>query len=38
MNKNKPFLKWTVIAFLVVVITILHYTTVDSHTGAHHLP
>lgn len=35
MNKNKPFLKWTVIAFLVVVITILHYTTVGSHTGLH---
>jgi signal transduction histidine kinase len=35
MNNTKPFLKWTVIAFLVVVITFLHYRTVGGHADLH---
>jgi signal transduction histidine kinase len=35
MDRINTFLKWTLIAFLVVVITVLHYSTGGGHTGLH---
>jgi len=35
MDGINPFLKWTLIAFLVVVIIILHYSAVDAHADLH---
>ncbi|MGA9535971.1 MAG: ATP-binding protein [Desulfobacterales bacterium] len=35
MDRINPFLKWTLIAFLVVVITILHYSTLGGHADLH---